>query len=522
MKEVTKVDIESRCGALSVSDTVRWYVGVFVLALILYSISCAPGILWQDSGLYQYRILHNDIEGGLGLALSHPLYHLVGMIFKHIPIGGFGYRVNMISAISGAFAVANVFLFVRLWLGRNAPAVVASLMLALSHTIWLHASIAEVYTLYAALYTAELVFLLQYFKTKRVGWLYLLGLFNGLSIANHMWGVIPLGCYGLFWLVLLTTKRMKIRDAVIIALLWIIGAAPYEYLIVKNIFESGQVGAVLASAAFGNEWQGDVLNASMSGRTVMENFMFMALNFPTPNILLFFVGCVGLFKFSPTRSFANVFAGMLILFFVFAFRYDVPDRFAFFIPFYCLASILTGVGAGLLFDRFNCKVLAVIILLLCLLPTAVFYFAPSLAKRLEVGIGSRGDVPYRDDYAFFLQPWKTGYRGSERFAEEALESVDRNAMIYADSTTVYPLLFAQELSGKRPDVTIVSWHGKYGNMDAYGAERIDELFSAHPVYAVSPKPRYCPDFLLERFDFVEDTILFKARTKQTDDLKVTQ
>ena len=49
----------------------RMYFSVLGFALLFYIFSCAPGALWQDSGVIQYRVLHNDIEGGMGLALSH-------------------------------------------------------------------------------------------------------------------------------------------------------------------------------------------------------------------------------------------------------------------------------------------------------------------------------------------------------------------------------------------------------------------------------------------------------------------
>jgi len=32
------------------------YFAVLFAAVALYVISCAPGALWQDSGMYQYRI----------------------------------------------------------------------------------------------------------------------------------------------------------------------------------------------------------------------------------------------------------------------------------------------------------------------------------------------------------------------------------------------------------------------------------------------------------------------------------
>ena len=123
------------------------YLAVLAAAAVLYIVTCAPGALWQDSGMFQYRIWHNDIEGGLGLALSHPLYHIIGIAIKHVPVGEFGYRVNLISAVTAAIAVANVFLLLRLWLKKSLPAAVGAVTLAVSWTFWQHACIAEVYTL---------------------------------------------------------------------------------------------------------------------------------------------------------------------------------------------------------------------------------------------------------------------------------------------------------------------------------------------------------------------------------------
>jgi len=101
------------------------YAGALCGAGVLYVVSCAPGALWQDSGLIQYRIWHNDIEGFLGLAISHPLFYILAIGAKYVPLGEFGYRVNLVSAIAGAVAVANLFLLVRLWLGKNLPAAIS-------------------------------------------------------------------------------------------------------------------------------------------------------------------------------------------------------------------------------------------------------------------------------------------------------------------------------------------------------------------------------------------------------------
>jgi hypothetical protein len=477
---------------------------------MLYIVSCAPGALWQDSGLIQYRIWHNDIEGFFGLAVSHPLFYILAIGVKYIPVGEFSQRVNLVSAIAAAFAVANMFLLARLWLGRNLPALVAALTLAVSHTFWRHASIIETYTLWTALFLAELIMLLQYTKTKRLCYLYWLGLLNGLSISVHMLASIPLICYIVFIVFLLAKKEIHIRNIAIIALLWIIGALPYEYLIIKNIIQTGNLAGTLASAAFGHRWKGAVLNTSLSIKMLKENFLYILLNFPTPNLMLFFAGCIGLFKIPLGRSFRNIVLALTVLFFLFAFRYTVPDRYAFFIPFYCLVSILIGLGANVLWSQKNLKAPLVLVSIFCLLPVGVYAALPTLAEKMQLNIGTRNDIPYRNDYKYFLQPWKTGYKGAELFADEALGLVKDGAIIYADITTVGPLLYLQEVKGKRPDVKIVSGSIKSQDAPKFDEQTIGQLLKAGSVYAVSNKSGYCPQFVLENYDLIRVGILWQV------------
>ena len=462
------------------------YIAVLLIAAGLYIATCAPGALWQDSGMYQYRIRHNDIEGNLGLALSHPLYHIIGIGVKHIRLGEFAYRINLISAVAAAFTIANLFLLLRIWLGRILPAVIAAATLALSHTFWRHAVIAETYTLYTALLLTELLMLLQYFKTKRMVFLYLLGLFNGLAIANHMFAVIALVCYLVFLIVLLARRQIRLGQFGIIVLLWIIGAAPYGYLVGKNIIQSGSFTATVASAFFGKSWQGNVLNVSLSAGLIKENLIFFAYNFPTPNVIFFFAGLYGLTKVPRGHGFAKVLPALLILFFVFAFRYTVPDRYAFFIPFYCLASALIGVGVNLLIAQYNSKILCLVILILSLLPIPTYIVAPTIAQKQRFNLSTRVDVPRRNDYVWFLQPWKAGYSGAEKFAEEVFEKLGPDAVVYADNTMVYPLLYMQEVKGKGVDIKIISEYSSGEGLPLLSGKSIEQWLSEGDVYAVSP------------------------------------
>ncbi len=486
------------------------YVAVLIGAGVLYGISCAPGMLWQDSGLIQYRVWHNDIEGFLGLALAHPLYYVIALVAKFIPVGSFSHRVNLVSAVAGAVAVANLYLLVRLWLGRQFPAIVAALTLTVSHTFWRHASIAETYTLWTALFLGELVVLLAYTQSQRVVYLYLLGLLNGLALAVHMLAIIPAACYAVVILVLVGKKAIRVRDVGVIVLCWTLGALPYEYLVLKTMVQTGDVGGTLASACFGIRWRGDVLNTALSGRIVRENLLFLALNFPTPNVLLFFVGIVTLVRMKSAPLFRGVLGTLALLFLVFAFRYTIADRYAFFIPFYAIVAILVGLGVDVVQQRVRRRVFAVSVVILAFLPAGVYATAATLARRVHLSLGTRGDVPYRDDSAYFLQPWKTGYEGAERFAREALASLPADAVIYADTTTVAPLLLAQEIWRLRSDVWVITGLVRTAGAPAYKEGIFRELMEVRPIYVTSPRPGYCPSFMLGQYDFVKRGLLWRV------------
>ncbi|UCF44273.1 MAG: DUF2723 domain-containing protein [Planctomycetota bacterium] len=506
MREISKQD-----EAVTSGSVVLWYLIVLAVAGLLYTLTCAPGMLWQDSAFYVWRIWNNDIEGIMGLALSHPLYIMIGIAVKHIPLGEFAWRLNFTSAVFGAVTVANLFLLLRLWLGRLLAPLIGAVTLAVSWTFWQQSVMAEVYTLHAALMLGELIVLLQYIRTNRPAYLYLLGFFNGMAIANHMWAAFGFACYTVLLVVLLVRSRLGLKHFAIIVLMWVIGALPYEYLVIKNIMLSGDIHATLVSAMFGRLWQANVLNVSMSVKIVLENIIFVLLNFPTPNFVLLFVGLWALRQKAPGRSFANVILALLVLYFAFAFRYTVVDRYVFFLPFYCLAAILIGLGADVVFRRYSHKEEVVLVMLaFCLLPIPIYLVTPTVARKMYKPLGQRRQRPYRDEYDYFLQPWKTGYKGAEKFANEALNGVEENAIIYVDSTIVHLLLYMREAKSERKDVKIVSEYYMSENAPAFTEDTIERLMASSPVYVVSPLSGYCPSFLLQRYKFEQAGVLWKV------------
>ncbi len=515
---IKNLEINKSVSRVFVRDSrfsIKSYFLVFFAAAILYILTCAPGAVWQDSGLIQYRVFNNDIEGKFGLALSHPLFYLIAIPFKHIPLGEFAYRINVLGAIISAFAIANLFLLLRLWVGETFPALLGAATLALSHTFWQHSAIPETYSLSIALLLLELIMLLKYARTSRIVYLYLLALVNGLAISNHVLASIAFICYFVLVIVLIIKKQVKIRHLVLMGVFWIIGAIPYEFLIVKNVTATHNLTGTLASALFGTKWENAVLNTSLTWSIVKENFLFIMLNFPTPNILFLIVGLWCLFKISPKRWFAVVLIAMSALYFVFAFRYNVPDRYEFFIPFYTLMSIFIGLGAfRFLLKRSKAYIYLVAALSLVVVP--VYINAPKIADKMNYNIGSGRKIPFRNDTEYFLHPWKMNYNGAEEFALVALKSVKPPAVIYADATTAPPLLLAQEVQRVRADenIKIVSSIGSTENAPEFNSQTIEKLISENNIYVISNVKGYCPDFLLdERYKLESQGVLWLVAKK---------
>jgi hypothetical protein len=164
----------------------------------------------------------------------------------------------------------------------------------------------------------------------------------------------------------------------------------------------------------------------------------------------------------------------------------VPDRYAFFIPFYCLASILIGVGFNSLFAIPGRKILCWVVLIFTLLPIPTYIVAPVLAEKVQFNISTRADVPHRNDYTWFLQPWRTGYRGAEKFADEVFNKLEPDAVVYADNTMVYPLLYMQEVKEKRADIRIISKYASSEGLPLVGEKSLKQWLSEGDVFSVSP------------------------------------
>ncbi len=481
---------------------------VALAAFALYLASMAPGPVWQDNGLVQVRSALGDLRGPLGLALSHPLYYLVAGAFQQLPIGGPAFRTNLVSVVCCALAVANAFLFVRLLSGAAIAGVVAAVSIAVAHTFWQHAALPETYALVALLLTTELLCLRAVLVHDSERWLPLLFFVNGLGVSNHLLAILALPVYGILLVVLLVRRRIGMGVVLFSAMTWLAGCIPYLILILGELERGVPAAEVLGSALFGNYYAANVLNTHVTLGLLKKSALYLGLNFPTPAVVLAVVGLWELRRIQP-RSLALSLAGLLIVHLVWVSRYDIADQYTFFIPTVILLGLLVGLGAGrfLASRGISWRVAGV---LAAGLPAAVYVVLPTLAKQGGLAIGVGRELPYRDAYTYFLQPWKSGYTGAERFALEARDTLPEGAVLIADSTSVRPIQYLQITGRWKPSVVVWPPLPPAACDEPPHAPELSAELRQGRVYVVTPKPPYCPEWLVEGYDFEPSGPLYRV------------
>jgi len=492
-------------------------LGAFLGGLLLYGLTCAPGVVWQDSAMFQFRVWHGDLAGDLGLPLSHPLYILLAELFCLLPLDDFAFRVNLFSAVCGAACLAvTVDLLISLTRSRFAAAV-GTLLLAVSHTFWAHAVIAEVYDLYALGLVAELWLIERFVGRHQVRWLVLAALVNGLNLSNHLMAILHWPTY--LGLVIWALRVRRIRPVHLPALLaaFLVGCLPYLILIFREMLSSRPAFEVLKEALVGPPSRATfVLAVSFSlARQIARTVLYFALNFPTPLALLIPAGVWIGWTQPRIRWFVALSAGIFLADFVFAVRYLVADQYVFFMPCYVIAALL----AGLAVPRLAAQSLPrrVVIVVLAMLPAAVYEAAPSVLRRENVALGVGRDIPTRDTYAYFIRPRKNGDESAQRFAEAAFEQAAPDGLLLADITIKNVLVCVRDVEGLHRGVTLNYGQDTTPALPAveFSSDAVRPFAERGKAFVCSAAAGYVPSWLLEEYNLTPAGMIFRLVPKSS-------
>jgi hypothetical protein len=495
------------------SNSGLWWL-IFIIAVLLYLFTCQHGVSWQDSGMFQWRVLNNDLTGDLGLALAHPLYVSAGKLFMLFPLGDMPMRLNLLSGIGMAVALANLSAVLFLLTGKRWIGFIIAAIFAIMHTAWWLATIAEVYTLSLAGLSTELWLLILLLRNPR--WYLLAGLafVSGLGLAVHNLALLPLPVYGVVALFLIKRKRLPIWSAVAALFCYLIGAAPYLVLVAAFAFHTGNIWNTVQSALFGR-YAASIFNLNPLSVQFKINALLLAMNFINALLPLAVLGWIA----SPKRighMLAAVLGAITLIEIMFAIRLNVPDQFTFFLPSLFMIAVAAGVGLRVLADTAGSwKTAAITACIITIVLQPLFYAVmPRLVEASGIAINRARVLPFRNEVRYWLVPWKQNERSAELFAAAALKQAAPDGIILADSTSIYPLLLVQRLRGLFPSVSI-QYNGN--PLPVYSANPLlfRERLSNRILYVVSPHPGYLAPRLIEDADFIraENEVLYRVRWK---------
>jgi hypothetical protein len=480
---------------------------VFVASLAIYVRTLAPSLLFGDSAEFQtiaYTL-------GIGHPTGYPVYILLAKVFTFIPINDVAYRVNLFSAFCAALTVTLVYLIVRKLGGKVIPAVYGSLALMLVPLFWKHASIAEIYTASAACLTFILFAILQWKETNHPRWLFIAGLFGGLSLGIHT--TVALAAPAVIAYLIssfhfpLSTLESRRKSKEIISGLYgaLIGlvtflssflfldalnspAGYYNTVVYPSLSTWNMTPADfdspferLAFLYFPPQFSGQFF--AVSSAEVTARLIDFAVN-ASWNLALALLGFIFLLiprKDSPSRWREAVLLMLaFVTFLTFALTYNVDDFFVFYIPAILVLVVFVGLGVNTIVE--------------------LVALIPRLPKLIPVGLSiailALGFYPsieevtshWRERVPPGLEDWENLFfeypdaRWLE--AEEIVNSLEDNAVVFTDWDQAYSFYYvAHVLQGRKG----MSFHETYPQEDVYqladsAIAYIEANIDSRPIY----------------------------------------
>ena len=473
------------------------YFLLFIFSFLIYAYGLAPDVLWGDSGCFQTRAYQNELKEE-SLAFSHPLYIALIRLFSLLPFGLFAFKVNLASAFFGALTIATVFFLIRYFTSNFSPALIGSLSLLFSHTMWRHSEIAEVYTLFCFVMALSLLTLWRCFLHWENKYFYLSFYLIGLNLSIHNLTFLIIASVLIFLFIYRKKFHLGMNDIIVSSALLILGFSLYGYLIFKDLITTHNLWLTIRSALWGGVSKINILNFGSKGE-LLKFFLFIGLNFPTPNIFLAVIGLFSLFRKRGERL-GWLLIVLLGLNLIIVLPFDFPDKYVFYFPTYVIVAFLIGIGSNKVLHKW--KVSFYLFVSFALLPVIFYSYGPGLLKKHNMVFFSRG-IPYRNNYTYFLTPWQRGYSGAREYGVEALKVLEENSILIADWTPYWVLNYLQIVEKSRRDVVLIP----------VGSLNPTDLNFKGKIYLADDEKGYYPDWIFKKYFTKRKGVLFELEKK---------
>lgn len=493
--------------------------GLGAAAFALYLATLAPGLLWGDSARF--------VERSIGYAPGaepgeHHLRNWLGLLANQLPWGSIPWRQNLVSAVFGALAVAQVVRVALLATGSRWGATFAAVALALSHTQWHLSAFCESYSLLAFLILVAVELLLRWRESGAARWAVGAAFVCGLAASDHLFTFVLGPVFALF----LVVGRPWPRGAVLslswvplLALAFLVGYAPSLAGGIRAHMETGRAWREvfydlldLRGQKYFADDPGDVLRFWGLG------MLYLGYQFPFVSGLLGLLGLGASLRDGARRATLPLL--VFLATFAWAGLYLQQRNVYLLLVGYAMFAIWIGRGAEALRAWFLRSVegpvdaaMAGVLVLVALAPPLLYAVTPRVVDYL--GVHPAGVEGLRAIHGrratWILCPWKNGEDSAERFGREALKAASPGAAIVYDFTPGAVLSYVQRHEGFRPDVELVPLDRAAPHGDL--APWLERTLDRNDVFLADDAPVYGVDRLHERYDVTRVGPLWRVRRR---------
>jgi hypothetical protein len=449
----------------------------FVIPLALYGATACRGVGWLDSAMIVNNVFL--LKTGSWVNTHNLFVYLARLWTVLVPIDDLAWSLNLFAGLFGAITVHLIFR-AGLLLTRNLLAsTVGALALMVSHSLWWHSTMLEVYTLNTALIAAMLLFVARWSRGGKIEELYKAVLCFGLGVSNHV--LMGLFLFAFLALFLIPRERAALWRPGVFAtgvVLFLLGSqlwlAKFEEDFVENLnrrptWPEQTVAHEQAAATYtlyratGGRFQESMfvedLAPTARWRWRANYLMLVVANFPSIALPL---GLLGLVSFARDRALRTpfvFFATGLAAQVAWSANYFIWDMYAFSLPVYVMFGLLVVFGADHLCrlgGRARIGLLAtlptVALTPLLYVQVAAWAQSPGYWSGYFGALGARN---LWDGAEFFANPNKRSYSRTEDVLAGYAATLPEGAHLWdSDNKGYYPFhMYAQRVLGVRPDVT---------------------------------------------------------------------
>ena len=434
-----------------------------LVPLLFYIETCCRTMGHGDTAL----LMMEEREVLLDTEVStHNLTVLLGSITSRLPLHNNAFQANLASAVGGAIAISVLFYVIRRMTSSVVTAAITATVTMVSHSMWWHSTIAEVYVLNAVFMFFGLGMLAELQRSYSDRKLRVFFFVCGLAFFQHMQLGILLAGACTFLLVhgLQSEKRPAkwiLRTGLSCLGAFALGFIPYLVLLIRDSVQYGFFDVL--SKATGGEFHSMMFKTNW-GRAIPDVLFLIALQFPGVYLVAIAAGIVLMaraWRGSPSLYAIAVMFAVNTLFFM---TFDTWDRFAFLLPSFLMLSFAGSFAVDAVVRRARGRpaALAAVGVLAVIAAASPIYLYAHTAKWGR-DPQSFWHKHYNSDYTannydtaeYVANPNRRNYTGMTYFAELMFRKLPRNAIVVdTDARALYQMRYLQVYENQRPDIKL--------------------------------------------------------------------